>query len=498
MSDAWGSRLRRGTAVGPGTPGRTAQQGLLALAVVSVTIRPVVDVLGLPRFLVNLDALLTPLVAAAVVLVTLAGWSTVSRGHRGLTALVGALGLSLALSWVAGTPRSVPTLGLGAAMVLLLPLVLYVVVMATTVPLGDLIPRTLLLLVVLQLLVGLVQYVALEVAQKAPFAADLVDGTTSHNLWPVFALPASLVVALTRRDWLRYVVPGSVALLAVYAEAKAALLVWLPLMVLLLGAGAIGDWRRRRPAAADGRPRWGADALAGAGVAAAAGGLLVVGLWWTPSVQGTWEVLLGHSHTLEQFTVSGAREETVTAPTLRDGISTVADELTSGPRELLLGLGPANTTSHAAEVLAQGAQNGVSLPAPGPVAAELLSGTDPIKFRDAQSSALGLWGDLGTLGVLLYAAACLFACYLLAAPRGLRRAAGSVRAWTVLSLVGGLFVGGTLLDWPEQASAVLPVALALAVLTGGRAGALPSDEAATRVAARPRVRRVAPAAQASP
>jgi hypothetical protein len=209
-------------------------------------------------------------------------------------------------------------------------------------------------------------------------------------------------------------------------------------------------------------------------------------------------VLLGHSHTLEQFTVSGAREETVTAPTLRDGISTVADELTSGPRELLLGLGPANTTSHAAEVLAQGAQNGVSLPAPGPVAAELLSGTDPIKFRDAQSSALGLWGDLGTLGVLLYAAACLFACYLLAAPRGLRRAAGSVRAWTVLSLVGGLFVGGTLLDWPEQASAVLPVALALAVLTGGRAGALPSGEAATRVAARPRVRRAAPAAQASP
>ena len=51
---------------------------------------------------------------------------------------------------------------------------------------------------------------------------------------------------------------------------------------------------------------------------------------------------------------------------VRQGASAVADELTADPRSFLLGLGPANSTTHAAEVLARGAKNGVSLPAPGP------------------------------------------------------------------------------------------------------------------------------------
>ena len=32
---------------------------------------------------------------------------------------------------------------------------------------------------------------------------------------------------------------------------------------------------------------------------------MVVGLWWSPSVQGTWQVFLGHSESLEQFAVAG-------------------------------------------------------------------------------------------------------------------------------------------------------------------------------------------------
>ncbi len=101
-------------------------------------------------------------------------------------------------------------------------------------------------MVLLQLLVGLVQYVALSVAQKAPLGADLVDGTTSHNFWPVFALPASAALVLSGRDRWRILWPVVVTLLAVYSEAKAALIVWLPIMALLLGAHGWQALRRHR------------------------------------------------------------------------------------------------------------------------------------------------------------------------------------------------------------------------------------------------------------
>ena len=444
----------------------TAQWSLLALALISITMRPLVRVLGLPGFLINLDALLTPVVAGGVFVLAVLARRALPPAHRLMTLLVGLVTLALLFSWLAGSPRSVASLGLGAAMVLLLPFALFLVVLGSGAPVPPVMRRTLMLLVLLQLSVGFVQYVALSVAQKAPVGADLVDGTTSHNLWPLFALPASLVLVLTGRERLRLLLPLSVVLLAVYAEAKAALIVWLPIMTVVLVADMLRNRASRRRQLHPRRHDDGLDAASRAGIVVLTVALLLVGLWWTPSVQGTWLVFRGHSQSLEEFAVQGGAAD-IAAPTLRDGISTVSDHLTRGPRQLLLGLGPANTTSHAAEVLTQGAKNGVNLPRPGPVARGLLNGGDDIKFRDAQSSVLGIIGDLGVIGTLLYAAVCLCGVLVLFAGTGFRRALRSPEAWTAACIVGSLLVGGTLLDWPEQASVVLPVILAALVVSAG-------------------------------
>jgi hypothetical protein len=220
-------------------------------------------------------------------------------------------------------------------------------------------------------------------------------------------------------------------------------------------------------------------AIGRAGLAVTAVAVVLIGLWWTPSVQGTIRVLLGHTESLERFAVAGDVGD-ATVPTLRDAAPAVGSAVTSGPRELLLGLGPGNSTSHAAEVLAQGAKNGVSLPAPGPLALDLLSDADDIKFRDAQSTVLGLWGDLGTVGSIAYAATCLTCLYALVVPAGLRRAIRSPRCWAIPLLAAGVLAGGTLLDWPEQASVVIPVALALLVLAGNSAPAGPASPGGER------------------
>ena len=184
--------------------------------------------------------------------------------------------------------------------------------------------------------------------------------------------------------------------------------------------------------------------------------------------------------------MSATTGDAAAPPTLREAITLVTDQVTQDVRHFALGLGPGNSTSHAAEVLAQGAKNGVSLPEPGPVATELLTGGDAIKFRDAQSSVLGVWGDLGTLGALLYAAVCLLGAWCLVAPLGLRAALRSPRAWSGPVLVGGVLAGGTLLDWPEQASVVLPVMLAvLLVAAREQASASAPPEEREAAVARP-------------
>jgi hypothetical protein len=466
--------------------GATASWALLSLALVSVSVRPVVDTTTLPRFFVNLDALLLPAGAAAVAVAAALAWPRLPALHKTLTVIAALLALSMTLSWVAASPRSLPGLGLGASVLLLLPIALYVAVMATLDAPVALLRRALVLMVLLQLAVGLVQYVALAVAQKAPAGADLVDGTTSHNFWPVFALPASMVLVLVTRDRLRHLWPVAVVVLAVYAEAKAALIVWLPIMALVLGWDAVRSVRRTTHPAAHPGGQDGVDKATRVGLVLAATATVVIGLWWTPSVQGTWSVLQGHTRTLEQFAVAGTGSDAA-APSLRDAATAVSQELTGDPLSAVFGEGPGNTTSHAAEVLAQGAKNGVSLPEPGPLATELLTGADDIKFRDAQSSVLGIWGDLGSLGALLYlllCAGCAYAMFRHAAPAARW---GHPRAWAAPLIVAGVLAGGTLLDWPEQASVVLPVLLAALVLVLPSAPSILGDRSARLVRQEPLV-----------
>jgi hypothetical protein len=455
--------------------------GLLGLSLVSVTVRPLVRTLGLPQVVVNLDALLTPFVTIAVVALAVLSWPSLPRLHRLLTAGVVLLGVAMLTSWLVASPRSWASLALGGSVLLLLPFALYLVVMATMFSDLQVVRRTIALMVLLQLVVGVVQYVALSVAQQAPFGADLVDGTTSHNFWPVFALPASLMLVLSSRGWTRFLWPVAVTLLAIYAEAKAALIIWLPLVLVVTAFLVVAELRGRR--IDTGRMlRAGDDPFAKAGLVLISLAVVVVGLWWTPSVRGTWGVFIGHSQELEAFAETG-KGNTEGAPTLRQAAVAVRQGLTSGPADALFGGGPANTTSHAAEILAQGAEKGVSLPPPGPIATELLTGGDALKFRDAQSSVLGVIGDLGLVGASLYLLVCvlatlgLFRCVESATPSRSRR------AWTMPWVVAGLLAGGTLLDWPEQASVVLPVLLACLMISGPTPGKPDLTGAATQDAA---------------
>jgi hypothetical protein len=455
--------VRRRLTASPAITGTVALWGLLCLSLISVTIRPIVAALDLPRYVLNIDALLTPVVVAAVVITAIMAWRRLPRAHRLLTIAVGALSLSMAASWLVASPRSLVSLALGGAVLLLLPLSLYLLAMATTAPSDPVVRRVVLLMVLLQLCVGLAQYILLSVAQKAPFGADLVDGTTSHNFWPVFALPASMILVLTGRERSRFLWPVAVVLLAIYSEAKAALIIWLPIMAVVLGWQALKSASKARPWSRRTKEPDVLGRVVRIGIVAAAAAVVLIGLWWTPSVQGTWSVFIGHSRELEYLATTSDRGE-ATAPDIREGISVVSDSLTSEPVPFIFGRGPANTTSHAAEVLAAGNKNGLALPAPGPLAQQLLPVEDPIKFRDAQSSLLGVWGDLGTLGAALYLTVCAGAAFLVFRSLSDGSIWASPRAWSVPFVAGGLLAGGTLLDWPEQASIVLPVVLAILAL----------------------------------
>lgn len=443
-------------------PASVAFWALLGLSVTSISIRPVVAFLQAPQALLNIDALLTPVAAGLVFLAALTSWKRIGFAQRFLTLCIGLLVLAVLISWLVATPRSWASLALGASVLLLLPLALYVAVMAIGRRPGTTDRLALAVMVLSQLAVGLLQYVLLEVAQKAPKGADLVDGTTSHNFWPVFALPASLVLALSSRDRLRLLWPFSVTLLGIYSEAKAALVVWLPVIIVLLAWDA---WRRRsgdrshrirKPAPVS------LDAGLRRGLVGTTLAIVVIGMWWTPSVQSTWSVFLGHSRTFEEFATTGDAGD-ATQPTLSTAATLISRHMTSSPTAFLFGLGPANSASHSAEVLAQGAKSGVSLPQPGPIAQQLLAEQDVIRFRDSQSTLLGIWGDLGSVGAALYLLFCAGAVialvrlgsgYRLLTPRALAHPA----------VVVGLLAGGALLDWPEQSSVVLPLALSILVL----------------------------------
>ena len=461
-----------------------AYWGLIGLAVLSVLVRPVVEGARFPRVLLNLDAVLLPVVAAAVLLSALVRWRQLTRLVRGLCVVMVLLGSSTVVSWYQGEPATFAGLALAFASVLLLPLVLLLAAIAAEgsgVRTGLFVLRV---LVLMQLVVGTLQYVTRHVAQQAPFAADMVNGTTSHNFWPVFALPAAMVLVLADRWRWRIFWPVAVVLLAIYSEAKAALIVFLPTLALI----SLLSWARDVRSGGGLRARlpreFSTDRALGWAVGVMTAIIVGLGVFWSPSVQGTWLIFKGHAQSLEDFAKNtepyegdpvksgsfekvprGAEERERTAgrtPTLRDASRVLSEILPNSTTTLLFGLGPGNSVSHAAEVLAGGAANGASLPRPSLIASSLLVDEGDIAFEDAQSSVLGLWGDLGTVGAALYAAAVGLATAVL-----LRSASGLSRLIRLLSIglvVGGLMVGGVLLDWTEQAAIVIPIGLILLVL----------------------------------
>lgn len=455
--------IRRFTSLDP-TP--IARWSVVGLAVLSMTLRPFVNGLGLPQALLNIDGLLTPCAVGMVALSAVIHWTSLPVAKRRLTVGMVVLVVLLLVSWALGTPHTWVGIALGGSMLLLLPLALYLVVMATGRPDSGYERSLIISLVLLQLTVGLAQYVARHVAQLAPEGADLVNGTTSHNFWPVFALPATVAILLSARDRKSLVWPIPVGLLAVYAEAKAALVIWAPLVIVTIiwcAYQMVNPETSRRL-----RDLRNQITVQRAGVAVTLG-LVLVGLWWTPSVQGTFGVFAGHTRTLERFATTADKGD-ATQPTLADANKILRREMTESPRAFLFGLGPGNTTTHAAEILARGARSGLSLPPPGPVARELLSEEDVIKFRDAQSTDIGLWGDLGTVGAAGYLAFVGSAVLILCGASGGFRARVP-RAWAITAMVLGLLAGGILLDWPEQATVVLPLALVICALAR-----LPADD----------------------
>ncbi|RZS91293.1 hypothetical protein EV189_0530 [Motilibacter rhizosphaerae] len=436
-----------------------ALRAVLALVVLSLAVRPLVAATGLPSVTRNLDGILVPFAALAVVVAVLRRRALASRPVVVATALLVALGAVTLLSWVLASPHGVPALGLGFACVLLLPLALYLGAVAVRARRSRVDVVVLQVAVLAQLAAGMVQYVEHHVAQRAPYAADLVNGTTSHNLWPAFALPGAIVLAVLERGWRRAAWPLSVAVLGVYAEAKAALTLWVPVLVVVAVVGAVLALRAR-----GGLPRPGLQGAVGAALGTAAAAVVVGGLWFTPSAQGTWQVFEGHTHEIEVFAQDGPDHAVGGAPaTIKDALRVVGSAVPGSARTLLLGLGPGNSVSHAAEVLAQGPANGASVTPPGPVALELLRSEGALQFEDAQSSVLGVWGDLGTLGALLWVAAVASAAAALVAV--VARASGRVLVLLgVAALVLGPLAASSLLDWTEQASVELPVVLAAVVL----------------------------------
>lgn len=449
-----------------------AYWAVLALAAVCVLVRPVVDGLGLPGALRNADALLTPPAVAVVLLLVLRDRRQLLRVELALALAVVGLGAVGLLSWALASPRSLVSFALTYSTLLLLPLGLLLAGLAARRRggAGDL--ALLRAIVLLQLAVGLVQYVVLDVAQNAPYTADLVDGTTSHNFWPAIALPAAAAIVVLDTGWARWLWPLAVTTLAVYAEAKAALIVYLPMLLVLVLVAAAGParaaWRRRRRS---GRPAWRTVADGAVGMLAAAA--LAVGFFWSPSVHGTWEVFVGHVE--EGVAVIDDPSQADNAITYHESLRELATAVPASARSLLLGLGPGNSVSHEAEILVQGTGGSASAGA-GPVATRLLSDEGSLQFEDAQSTVLGVYGDLGVVGSLGYLLVLVLACgCLCGSPRTWWRG-DRLRTFVLVGTAVGMLVGAVPLDWPEQASIVLPLLLVLVAVARGRDAAHPSAD----------------------
>jgi len=458
--------------------GAVAYWSVLGLGALSTVVRPVVQGLGLPSALRNVDALLTPVAVAAVCALALMRRRDLAPGAVRVLATFGAVVMFSMLSWAVSTPRSVISLGLAFTSLLMLPCALVLVVFAASYDRRTHLVPLLRVLVLLQLIVGIGQYLGNRVAATAPIGADLVDGTTSHNFWPAFALPASAALLLLDRSRTRWLWPLSVGVLAVYAEAKAALLVFTPIVVAVAAADKIRSLERRRL-----RGAITAERLTRAGVVVATFAILGTGLWFTPSVQGTWQVLVGHTRDATALVENTAPPDKARV-TLRQGLPVLAEAVTGSAATFMLGLGPANTVSHAADVLVQRSPATTGASAAGPVAERLLTHKGDLQFEDAQSSLLGVWGDIGLLGSVAYLALLASALHALTGGR-IEWPRNGHKKFLILAIIVGIMAGGGPLDWPEQASIVLPLLLPVLALADakGHAARLSTAAAVVRLPA---------------
>lgn len=135
------------------------------------------------------------------------------------------------------------------------------------------------------------------------------------------------------------------------------------------------------------------------------------------------------------------------------------------PVNLMVGLGPAETLSHAAYLTTDPVEKANSplkvleiRPSKMALNAESFTGID--SFHSEQSSTIGLFGDIGILGILTFGMIVLYI---------VRRLAGAETPWATGALDGVLLLAilGFLQDWWEEPSVTVFVACLVAVgLTG--------------------------------
>ena len=257
-------------------------------------------------------------------------------------------------------------------------------------------------------------------------AGDLVQGTQAgsqagHHLIGGLAAVGAFWAVAARKSWM---VPAALVLMALpFLSAAKQVLFALPAVAILLPAG-LRPWQR----------------IGGAVLAAAALFVLI----YTPALQ-------------TEYAVSAIQSASQGDTPKIDVAKTVLTANTHEPAKFLLGQGPAMTVSHAAyltldPVIKNDSPVSTLGLTPSPVAYGYKDVHTEGSFDSPQSSGIGLAGDLGLAGVLVYLALALGvlrAARRTHTPEGVAAAAGFA-----LMLVLGIVV-----DWLEQPSFTIPVAV---------------------------------------
>jgi hypothetical protein len=153
------------------------------------------------------------------------------------------------------------------------------------------------------------------------------------------------------------------------------------------------------------------------------------------------------------------------------GFSMVAQAMGQSPASVLFGLGPASTVSRTAFMTTDLLLREDSplrafdlTPAPLPLAAEaaaVQASGGATSFNSAQSSAIGILGDLGLIGAIAYIT------LVFRIIGGLLRS-GTLEGRVVTGLWGMFFVLGIVFDWWEEPPFTVPLAILTGLALAGR------------------------------